>query len=132
MDEQGKVIGSPDENPILNTLIYDVEFPDINIKKYSANVITENVLVNCDSEGYYSSMMACILDHKRVGSAFRMNEKYIKSQNGQMKLCQTTVGWSFLVRMKVNTESWTPLRVLKESNPVDIAEYVLAIKINNE
>ena len=45
VDEQGKVIGSPDENPILKTLIYDVEFPDGNIKKYSANVIAENVLV---------------------------------------------------------------------------------------
>ena len=39
VDKQGKVIGSPDENPILNTLIYDVEFPDGNIKKYPANVI---------------------------------------------------------------------------------------------
>ena len=132
VEEQGKVIGNTDENPILNTLIYDVEFPDGNIKKYSANVIAENVFVNCDYEGYYSSMMACILDHKRDGSALRMNEKYIKSQNGQMKLRQTSVGWSFLVRMKDGTESWTSLRVLKESNHVDIAEYVLARKINNE
>ena len=132
MDEQGKVIGNPDENPILNTLIYDVEFPDGNIKKYSANVIAENFHVNCDSEGYYSSMMVCILYHKRDGSALRMNEKYMKCKNGQMKLRQTTVGWSFLVIMKDGTESWTPLRVLKESNHVDIAEYVLARKINNE
>ena len=71
-------------------------------------------------------MMACILDHKRDGSALKMNEKYIKPQNGKMKPRQTTVGWSFFVRMKDGNESWTPLRVLKESNPVDIAEYVLA------
>ena len=83
MYEQEKVIGNTDDNPILNTLIYDVEFPNGNIKKYSENFIAENVLVNCDSEGYYSSMMACILDHKHDGSALRMNEKYIKSKNGQ-------------------------------------------------
>ena len=83
VDEQGKVIGNPDENPILNTLIYHVEFPDSNIKKYSANVIPENILVNFDSEGYYSSMMACILDHNRDGPALRMNEKYIKSKMGK-------------------------------------------------
>ena len=59
-------------------------------------------------------MMACILDQKRDGSALRMNEKYIKPKNRQMKLRQTTVGWSLLVRMKDGTESWTPLRVLKE------------------
>ena len=77
-------------------------------------------------------MMGCLLDHKRDGSALRMNEKYIKSKNGQMKLRHTTVGWNFLVRLKDGTESWTPLRVLKESNPVDIAEYVLARNINND
>ena len=77
-------------------------------------------------------MMACILDHKRDGSALRMSEKYSKSKNGKMKLRQTTVGWIFLVIMKDGTESWTPLRVLKESNHADIAEYVLAQKINNE
>ena len=49
-----------------------------------------------------------------------------------MKLCQTTVGWSFFVRMKDGNESWTPLRVLKESNPVDIAEYALTRNIKNE
>ena len=77
-------------------------------------------------------MIAFILDHKLDGSALRMNKKYIKSQNGKMKLRQTTVGWSFLVRMKDGTESWTSLRVLKESSPVDVAEYVLARMINNE
>ena len=77
-------------------------------------------------------MMACILDHKRDGSTLRMNEKYIKSKNGQMKLRQSIVGWSFLVRMKDGTKSWIPLRVMKESNPVEVAEYVLARNINNE
>ena len=36
------------------------------------------------------------------------------------------------MRMKDGTEIWTPLIVLKESNPVDVAEYVLAQKINND
>ena len=36
------------------------------------------------------------------------------------------------MRMKDGTESWTPLRLLKESNPVDVAEYLLAQNINNE
>ena len=39
VEEQGKVIGSPDENPILNKLIYDVEFPNGNINKYQENII---------------------------------------------------------------------------------------------
>ena len=49
-----------------------------------------------------------------------------------MKLLQTTVGCSFLVIMKDGTGSWTPMRVLKESNPIQIAEYVMSRKINND
>ena len=39
MDDEGIFIGNPDDNPLLKTLIYDVDFPDRNFKKYDANVI---------------------------------------------------------------------------------------------
>ena len=43
-----KVTGSYDPNPFLNTLTYDVEFPDGEIKEYSANIITENMHAQVD------------------------------------------------------------------------------------
>lgn len=132
VNPEGRVIGNANDNPLLNTLMYDVEFPDGNIKKYAANIIAENVLVNCDSEGFYSSQMSCIVDHKCDGSAVPMEQKYIKSKNGQMKLRQTTVGWSFNIKWKDGTSDWVPLKILKESNPVDIAEYAVARGIDDE
>ena len=38
-DEKGEIIGTYDENPILNTLMYDVEFPNGEIKEYGANIV---------------------------------------------------------------------------------------------
>ena len=38
-DRDGMPIGEFNENPILNTRVYDVMFPDGNIQEYSANVI---------------------------------------------------------------------------------------------
>ena len=32
----GKVIGLYDENPIMNFIIYEVEFPDGQVKEYAA------------------------------------------------------------------------------------------------
>jgi len=52
LDRQGRVIGNPNDNPLINKLMCDVKFPDGNIKKYAANIIDENVLENCDSEGH--------------------------------------------------------------------------------
>ena len=132
VDEEGKVISNANDNPLLNTLMYDVEFPDDSIKKYAANIIAENVLVNCDSEGHYSSQMSCIIDHKCDGSAVKMDRKYIKSNNGQDKLRKTTVGWSFHIKWKDGTSDWVPLKILKESNPVNIAKYCVARGIEDE
>ena len=112
--------------------MYDVEFPDGNIKKYAANIIAENILVNCDSEGHYSSQMSCIVDHKCDGTAVKMEDKFIKSKNGQMKLRQTTIGWNFHIKWKDGTSDWVPLKILKESNPVDIAEYAVARGLEDE
>ena len=82
MDKMGKVVGEPHENPLLNTLIYDVEFPDGNIKKYAANIIAENVLVNFDSEGHCSSQMSCIVGHNCGGTTVKIEDKFSKSKNG--------------------------------------------------
>ena len=43
-DKQGRIIGKYDNCPALNTLVYDVEFPDGMIKQYAGNVIAENIL----------------------------------------------------------------------------------------
>ena len=40
----GTVIGTYDDNSILNSMVYEVEFPDGQVKEYSANVIAVNML----------------------------------------------------------------------------------------
>ncbi len=39
VDSKGKMIGTWDENPILNTLVYECEFEDGTIREYAANTI---------------------------------------------------------------------------------------------
>ena len=40
----GKEVEIHDDNPMRNTIVYDVEFPDGTVKEYSgANVIAENL-----------------------------------------------------------------------------------------
>ena len=42
LDEDGKLVGTYSDNTILNTLMYDVEFPDGATKPYAANIIADN------------------------------------------------------------------------------------------
>jgi len=132
VDSDGKVIGTFDNNPILNTMVYEAEFPDGVIKPYAANIIAENVLMNVDSNGYHNYELDKILDHKSDGSAVSKSNSHITTKRGRRKLRQTTIGWKFQVRWKDGSTQWIPLKVLKESNPIDIATYVKARGIDDE
>ena len=61
----GQVTGTYDNNPILNSIIYDVEFPDGQVKEYAANIIAENMLTQVDSDGMSTTLMEVIVDHRR-------------------------------------------------------------------
>ena len=41
----GTTTGTYDDNPQCNTVIYEVEFPDGEVKEYLANIIAENILL---------------------------------------------------------------------------------------
>ena len=59
----GQVTGTYDNNPFLNSIIYDVEFPDGQVKGYAANIIAENMLTQVDSDGMSTTLMEAIVDH---------------------------------------------------------------------
>lgn len=42
-DSDDNNVGTYDNNPHLNTMLYDVEFPDVEIREYSASVKAENM-----------------------------------------------------------------------------------------
>ena len=132
VDENGKVIVAHNENTLLNTLVYDVEFPDGDVKKYAANLIAENFLSQVDPNGYYTNTMEAILDNKRDGTTVRMADKFFKTKQGKPMQRNTTVGCLFLIKRKNDPKEWVQLKVLKESNPVDVAEYVTARGIEHE
>ena len=52
------------DNPIMNSMIYEVEFPDRQGKEYSTNIIAENILSQVDSDGYSMQLMQVIVDYK--------------------------------------------------------------------
>ena len=59
-------------------------------------------------------------------------DKFVVSNTGRESLRKTTKGWDFLCLCKYGSTTWAPLKYLKESNPVDIAEYVVGNMIFEE
>ena len=59
------------------------------------------------------------------------NDRYVTPSRGQIMI-QKNIYWTFLVKWKDVSESWIPLKDLKEYNPVDLAKYVRAQDISDE
>ena len=94
----GTITGEYDDNPILNSIIYDVEFPDGTIKEYSANVIAENMLTQVDSDRFTMTMMGDIIDHKKdAAMTVSKDDIYITTRRGNKQKRITTCGWKLLV-----------------------------------
>jgi Reverse transcriptase (RNA-dependent DNA polymerase) len=130
-DSEGNPIGTASTQPVLDTRVYTVEFPDGDIGEYAANVIAENMYAQCDIEGNQYLLLDAIVDHRKDGHAVEKADMYIYT-NGRKNLRKTTHGWHLCVLWKDGTTSWERLADLKESNPVDVAEYAVANGIREE
>eukprot|EP00957_Ditylum_brightwellii_P030317 2296053-Ditylum_brightwellii.AAC.1 len=53
----GRTAGSYHDNPMLNSAVYEVEFPGGKVKEYAANVIAKNMLTQVDFEGFTTTMI---------------------------------------------------------------------------
>ena len=131
-DADGNPLGRRNANPILDTREYEVEFPDGATDVFTANLIAENLYSQVDDEGNSYSIMSEIIDHKSDRSAVSKDDGFETTKNGLKRRRRTTKGWKLLVSWKDGSSNWIPLKDLKESNPVEVAEYALVNKILEE
>ena len=128
----GRSIGGYNSNPILDTRIYEVMFNDGSVQEYAANRIALSMYDHIDEAGHRTRLLDSIGRHRSDGTAVDMSNGYTKDSRGRKTRRITTKGWDFLAKWRDGSESWIPLCDLKESNPIEVAEYALANKISKE
>ena len=92
-DAEGKATGTANDVPILDTESYKVEFPDQDIAEYSANVIAENVYMQCDPAGNKLQLLMEQMDHMADGRATKNDANRFRIVNGRQHYRKTTIGW---------------------------------------
>ena len=131
-DQDGKIKGQYNDNPYLNTLTYNVEFGDGEIREYAANVIAQNMYSQVDDQGYHHMTLDSIVDFATDGNAVPKSQQYVTTPSGTRRLCKSTAGWTLLVKWVGGEQQWIPLSLLKESNPIEVAEFAVAHGIADE
>jgi hypothetical protein len=124
----GTVAGTCDENLFLNTIIYEVEFPDGQSKELATNVVVENMLTQVESDSFSLAMMEAMTNsQKDEAAAVPKINKHVTTTSGQKKrLRKTAAGWPPLAKWACGLESWIPLKNLKESHPMETSEFAKA------
>ena len=130
-EHNGTFKGTSNPNPLLDTRSYIVEFPDGMEKEYGANIIAQNMYAQCDADGNQFVLLEDIVDYKKDGRAVKEVDAFINI-NGKSHRRKTTDGWFLCVQWKDGSTTWEKLSKLKESNPIEVAEYAVAQDISHE
>jgi hypothetical protein len=129
-ENDGSLRRTGNNNPILDTRSYMVSFEDGSEAEYSANVLAENMYAQCDTEGNQYLLREAVTDHRQTPDAVVPNNATFQ-WNGKRHLKRTTKGWQLCVQWRDGTTTWERLAELKESNPVEVAEYSVAVGIDS-
>ena len=114
-------------------IVYEVEFPYKQVREYSANILAQNMITQVYHEGYSATMMNGIADYKKDDVvAISKADKYVITRRGRRHLRKSTVGWKLLVQWKDGSETWIPLKDMKNSHPVETAKFACARGIDDE
>jgi hypothetical protein len=119
----GTLLGKAHSNPTLDTCTYEVDFADGQTAELAAKVIVQNMYAQCDCEGTHNQylLLAGIVKHKHNLKAVDCSDMYVhRGSNRQL--------WSLCVAWKGGSTSWEQLANLKESNPMEVADYVLVLR----
>ena len=132
IDENRRIIGRFDNIPELKMLVYNVEFPYGAVIQYAYNVIVMEILRKVDSDGHNSKTFYGIVDYKQDDSAVSKANAFIATNRKVRKLKKTAIGWKFLFKWKDGATTLMPLKTLKESNPVEVAEFAVTRGISDD
>jgi len=122
-DDNDNPTGRRHNNPLLDTRQYEVQFGDSSTAEYSANIIAENLFSQCDHEGRQNLVFKEIVDHQVDSSAIAPEDGFVMGFNGNQHKKKSTKGWDICVEWHDGTTSWVPLKDVKQSNPLELADY---------
>jgi hypothetical protein len=130
-DADGNLIGQSHPNPMVDTALYEVEFDTGEVEAYHANQIAEAIYAEVDSDGRRQFILQAILDYEKDSSAVPVSEGTIV-HNSRTYPRKTTKGYKFCVQWSNGSTSMEKLKDLKQSHPLQLAEFAVARQIDHE
>ena len=133
LDTEGRSLGKSNNNPILDCRKFEVQYLDGSTEVLAANTIAENIMAQVDDNGHRELLIDEIVDYRYDETALSEDDVIMNSSGEKFpKLPKTTKGWQLFVQWKDGSGQWVSLKDLKDSYPVQVAEYALQANIHNK
>ena len=95
------------------------------------NVIADSIHAACDDFGNEYLMMDSIVDYRKSNNTISFFIQKVVHR-GRSKMWRSRFRWQLCVKWRDGSTSWQYLKNLKESHPVETAEYSVAQEIDHE
>ena len=130
-DSDGTPVGVAHRNPALDTRVYEVQFPDGRTEEIAANVIATALYAQCDPDGNEFVLLDAIVDYRKDETAVKLKDQ-ARIVRGKKVVKRSTKGWELLCEWRDGSTSWQRLSDLKESHPLQVAEFAFMANIAGE
>ena len=131
-DNDGNTIGWSNEYPILDIREYVVEFKDGTEAELVANDIAQSMYAQCDPYGHTYVLFDSITNFRRSTASLFYEDQTVRKVDGLMFLRISNAGWQLFVLWKDGSIYWENLSELKESHPLETAEYAVYQSLERE
>ena len=112
---EGNFVRWKHANPILDSHVFVVEFPDGEWKDIGYIILVEHLHSQMDDEGNIYKLFHGIIGHHKKGGAVDKADQFREVGNKQVKK-KTLAGWDIKVEWVDGTSSWFPLKEVKMLN----------------
>jgi hypothetical protein len=131
-DQDRNPVGHANDNPILDTRSYIIDFDDGNQTEKTVNMIAGSLYLQCDPNGNQYVLLEEIVDHRCLPAAIKLSDQKIVRADGKTYLKHSTIGWQLCCQWKDGSTSWENLADLKESHPIETTKYAKILGIDHE
>ncbi|KAL7476000.1 hypothetical protein ACHAW6_001889 [Cyclotella cf. meneghiniana] len=110
----------------------DGHVPKTVVSVLVANAIAEALYAQCDPDGNQYVMLDAIMDYQKNPNVAVSRNNQVKVVGGKKVVSRSTRSWELCHEWKDGSTSWKKLSNLKESHPIQVAEFALAAGIADE
>ena len=110
--------------------MYEFEYQDGHTAALAANLISENLFAQVDEEGNRSVLFDEIVDVRTDGTQVLQQDAFVKTSSVTQRQVITTEGWEVNIKRKDGSTTWNKLKDIKDSYPVQLAEYAVENRVS--